>query len=64
MTIKRSVVILALMLGAASLSGCIAIYEGAPSVCPDGDPNADNWPYCGGAAPGGSQPSDPGPSYD
>lgn len=63
MTIKRSVVILALLLGAASLSGCLAIYEDGESVCPHGDPNADNWPYCGGARPGGSQPADDGPRY-
>ncbi|WP_297732069.1 hypothetical protein [uncultured Maricaulis sp.] len=58
MSVKRSLIVLVVLLGAASLSGCIAIYEGRDAVCPNGDPNADNWPYCGGAAPGGSQPYD------
>ena len=58
MSVKRSLVVLAVLLGAASLSGCIAIYEGTDAVCPHGDPHADNWPYCGGAPPGGSQPYD------
>ncbi|MFS2316586.1 hypothetical protein RMQ97_01495 [Maricaulis sp. D1M11] len=40
----------------ASLSAC-AIYEGTDAVCPNGDPNADNWPYCGPASPGGYQPT-------
>lgn len=56
MSIKRSVTILALLVGSLSLSGCIGLYEGTDSVCPGGDPNADNWPYCGSAPPGGSQP--------
>tara|TARA_R110000744_G_scaffold1843_3_gene6716 strand:- start:37404 stop:37604 length:201 start_codon:yes stop_codon:yes gene_type:complete len=56
MSIKRSIAILALILGSLSLSGCIGLYEGTDSVCPGGDPNADNWPYCGAAQPGGSQP--------
>jgi len=56
MSIKRSVVLLAVLFSAAALSGCIAIYEGADSVCPGGDRNAGNWPYCGDAEPGGSQP--------
>tara|TARA_R110000868_G_scaffold374055_1_gene638428 strand:+ start:9013 stop:9186 length:174 start_codon:yes stop_codon:yes gene_type:complete len=56
MSIKRSVAILVLLLGSLSLSGCIGLYEGADSVCPNGDPSADNWPYCGAAQPGGSQP--------
>jgi len=55
MTVKRVFLVCAALLGAASLSGCV-IYEGRDAVCPHGDPNADNWPYCGGAAPGGSQP--------
>jgi len=58
MSVKRSLLVLAVLLGAASLSGCLAIYEGTDSVCPHGDPNADNWPYCGGAPPGGAQPYD------
>jgi hypothetical protein len=53
MTVKRSVVIAAILIASAALSGCISIYEGTDSVCPNGNPNADNWPYCGGAAPGG-----------
>lgn len=56
MSIKRSVALLTLLLGSLSLSGCIGLYEGADAVCPGGDPNADNWPYCGPAQPGGSQP--------
>lgn len=55
MTIKRSILVLAALFGAASLSAC-AIYEGRDAVCPDADPNSPNWPYCGGAAPGGNQP--------
>lgn len=58
MSIKRSLLVLAAFFGAAALSGC-AIYEGTDAVCPHGDPNAPNWPYCGAAEPGGSQPSDP-----
>ena len=58
MSVKRSLLVLAVLIGAASLSGCIAIYDGTDAVCPHGDPNADNWPYCGGATPGGSQPYD------
>jgi hypothetical protein len=56
MSIKRSVrvsaIALAMLMGAAALSGCMAIYEGADSVCPGGNRNADNWPYCGSAEPG------------
>jgi hypothetical protein len=55
MTIKRSIAFLSLILAAASVSAC-AIYEGTDAVCPHGDPNAANWPYCGAASPGGSQP--------
>ena len=58
MTIKRSFLVLAALLGAASLTGCAAIYDGTDAVCPNGDPNAGNWPYCGAAEPGGSQPGD------
>jgi hypothetical protein len=57
MTVKRSILVLAAFAGAVSLSGC-TIYEGRDAVCPHGDPNADNWPYCGNAPPGGSQPVD------
>ncbi len=56
MSSKRSVAILAALVGSLCLSGCIGLYEGADSVCPQGNPNADNWPYCGPAQPGGSQP--------
>ncbi len=63
MTIKRSFIVLAAILGAASLSGCAAIYDGTDAVCPHGDPNNDNWPYCGPSRPGGSQPSDDRPDY-
>jgi len=62
MTVKRVFLVCAALLGAASLSGCV-IYEGRDAVCPHGDPNADNWPYCGGAAPGGSQPGNDAPRY-
>jgi hypothetical protein len=57
MTIKRSIALLSLILAATALSGCM-IYQGTDAVCPHGDPNADNWPYCGSANPGGSQPGD------
>jgi|GEM_PF-1700460 len=63
MTIKRSFLVLAAMLAAASLSGCIAIYEGTDAVCPHGDPNAADWPYCGTAEPGGTQPGNDRPDY-
>lgn len=63
MTTKRSFLIVASLLAAMSLSGCIAIYEGTDSVCPHGDPNAPNWPYCGPAQPGGSQPGHDTPDY-
>lgn len=63
MTIKRSFLVLAALLGAASLSGCMAIYEGTDAVCPHSDPNSDNWPYCGPANPGGSQPGNDLPNY-
>ena len=63
MTIKRSIAFLGLILTATALSGCLLIYEGSDSVCPGGDPNADNWPYCGSARPGGSQPGDDEPVY-
>jgi hypothetical protein len=62
MSVKRSILVLAALLGAACLSGC-AIYEGTDAVCPHGDPNAENWPYCGSAPPGGAQPSDSFPNY-
>lgn len=62
MTVKRSFLVLAALIGAASLSGCV-IYEGRDAVCPHGDPNNDNWPYCGSAPPGGSQPTDRFPGY-
>ena len=56
MSIKRSArvsgIFLAMMICAAALSGCLAIYEGTDSVCPGGNPNSDNWPYCGSAEPG------------
>lgn len=55
MSVKRSLLVLAAMAASLALSGCV-IYEGRDAVCPHGDPNADNWPYCGGAPPGGSQP--------
>jgi len=62
MTIKRSFLVLAAAFAAASLSGCIAIYEGEDAVCPHGDPNEASWPYCGPAEPGGL-PNDDGPRY-
>ncbi|MHA6287995.1 hypothetical protein [Maricaulis sp. CAU 1757] len=57
MSIKRSLLVLATLMAAGSLSACV-IYEGRDAVCPNADPNSDNWPYCGGAAPGGAQPAD------
>ncbi|MBR9824921.1 MAG: hypothetical protein GYB36_03850 [Alphaproteobacteria bacterium] len=63
MTIKRSFLVLAALLGAASLSGCVAIYDGTDAVCPHSDPNGDSWPYCGPANPGGSQPGNDRPDY-
>lgn len=64
MTIKRSITLIGLIVAATALSGCLFIYEGADAVCPHGDPNADNWPYCGAApGPGGSQPGDDDPVY-
>ena len=58
MSVLKRVGIAAALSGAALLSGCISIYEGRSSTCPDGDRNAPNWPYCGSAPPGGSQPAD------
>ena len=58
MSVKRSLGVLAALTGAALLAGCLSIYEGRDAVCPDGDPNADSWPYCGSAEPGGPQPVD------
>ena len=63
MFFKRRAGLMAALIGASLLSGCIAIYEGTDAVCPHGDPNADNWPYCGTAEPGGSQPADR-PGYE
>lgn len=62
MTIRRSFLVLASLVAAATLSGC-AIYEGTDAVCPHTDPNSANWPYCGPASPGGSQPGDPFSDY-
>ncbi|WP_203290995.1 hypothetical protein [Maricaulis parjimensis] len=62
MSVKRSIFVLAALAGAASLSGCV-IYEGTDAVCPHGDPNSPNWPYCGSAPPGGAQPADGFPNY-